>query len=134
MIAVAFGLLCLLLVGPVPDWLSRAQWPMRAPRAAMTLWQAIAVAAILSAFSAGLAIAANLLRPDADGGATASIPAQIERLGWPLWLLSVTAFAATVLVGARLAITTIRLAIRTRARRVSSSSRARPTSACPKIS
>ncbi|HNP56361.1 MAG TPA: M48 family metalloprotease [Gordonia sp. (in: high G+C Gram-positive bacteria)] len=117
MIAVAFGLLCLLLVGPVPDWLSRAQWPMRAPRAAMALWQAIALAAILSAFSAGLAIAANLLRPDGDAGATASIPVQIERLGWPLWLLSVAAFAATVLVGARLAFTTVGLAVRTRSRR-----------------
>ncbi|GED98045.1 M56 family metallopeptidase [Gordonia crocea] len=117
MTAVAFGLLCLLLIGPVPEWLSRAQWPMRAPRAAMTLWQAIAIAAILSAFSAGLAIAANLLRPGPDGTPTTSISAEIERLGWPLWLLSVGAFAATVLVGIRLTVTTIRVGVRTRARR-----------------
>ncbi len=117
MTAVAFGLLCLLLVGPVPAWVSRAQWPLRAPRAAMTLWQAIAVAAVLSAFSAGLAIAANLLRPGPDGTPTTSVATEIERLGWPLWLLSVGALTATVLVGARLAVTTIRVAVRTRARR-----------------
>ncbi|QKT07380.1 M48 family metalloprotease [Gordonia sp. X0973] len=117
MTAVAFGLLCLLLVGPVPELLSRARWPMRAPRAAIALWQAIALAAVLSAFSAGLAIAANLLRPGPDGTPTTSITAEIDRLGWPLWLLSVGALAATLLVGARLVVTTIRVGVRTRARR-----------------
>ncbi|MFT4200630.1 M48 family metalloprotease [Gordonia sp. (in: high G+C Gram-positive bacteria)] len=117
MTAVAFGLLCLLLVGPVPAWLSSAQWPMRAPRAAMTLWQAIALAAVLSAFSAGLAIAANLLRPGTAGTPSARIADQIDRLGLPLWLFSVAAFAATLLVGARLVVTTIRVAFRTRSRR-----------------
>lgn len=117
MTAVAFGLLCLLLVGPVPERLSRAQWPMRAPRAAMTLWQAVALAAILSAFSAGIAIAANLVRPGADGAPTASLPTDISRLGWPAWLMSVGALAATAVIAARLAITTIRVGVRTRARR-----------------
>ncbi len=64
MTAAAFGLMALVLVGPVPDRLSRATWPLHAPRAAMALWQAIAVAAVLSAFSCGLAIAANLLVPE----------------------------------------------------------------------
>ncbi|MFT3900104.1 MAG: M48 family metalloprotease [Gordonia sp. (in: high G+C Gram-positive bacteria)] len=117
MTAVAFGLLCLLLIGPVPEWLARAQWPMRAPRAAMTLWQAIALAAVLSAFSAGLAIAANLLRPGPAGSPTASVHEQIARLGWPLWLFSVLALAATLLVGARLVVTALRVAFRTRERR-----------------
>jgi len=55
--ALAFTLVALLLVGPAPEILARAEWPARAPRAAIVLWQAVAVAAVLSAFSAGIAIA-----------------------------------------------------------------------------
>ena len=43
MSALAFTLLALVLVGPVPALLARASWPMRAPRAAVVLWQSIAV-------------------------------------------------------------------------------------------
>ena len=67
MTAAAFGLMALVLVGPVPDRLSRATWPLHAPRAAMALWQAIALAAVLSAFSCGLAIAAGLHASRIDG-------------------------------------------------------------------
>ncbi len=63
MSALAFTFLALMLVGPVPALLARASWPMRAPRAAIVLWQSIAVAAVLSAFSAGLAIASRLFSP-----------------------------------------------------------------------
>src|SRR5690606_41417310 len=42
--ALAFSLLALLLAGPVPALLARAAWPLRAPRAAIVLWQAIALA------------------------------------------------------------------------------------------
>ena len=38
MSALAFTLLALALVGPVPAVLARASWPMRAPRAAVVLW------------------------------------------------------------------------------------------------
>ena len=56
----------------------RRYWPgprgrLRAPRAAIVLWQAIAVAAVLSAFSAGIAIASRLFVPGADGRPTATI-------------------------------------------------------------
>ncbi len=61
MSALAFSLLAVLLVGPVPAVLARATWPLRAPRAAMVLWQAVALAAVLSTFSAGIAIASRLL-------------------------------------------------------------------------
>ncbi|MGW5523748.1 M48 family metalloprotease [Gordonia sp. NPDC003950] len=117
MTALLFGIMTLLLVGPVPEWLSRAAWPIRAPRAAMTLWQAIALAAVLSAFSCGLAIAANLLAPGPDGAPTTHPVHEIERLGLPLWLLYVGVFALTLLIGARLFFTTIRVGLRTRARR-----------------
>src|ERR1700757_1120497 len=97
-----------MLVGPVPGVLSRAKWPLRAPRAAMVLWQAIAVAAVLSAFSAGIAIASRLFLPGPDGRPTATPVAYIGRIGWPLWTLDVAVLALTLLVGARLALAGIR--------------------------
>jgi Zn-dependent protease with chaperone function len=113
----AFTIVAVLLVGPVPALLARAKWPLRAPRAAMVLWQAIAVAAALSAFSAGIAIASRLFVPGPDGRPTATLVGDIERLGWPLWTLDVAVFALTLLIGARLAIAVIRVAVATRRRR-----------------
>jgi Zn-dependent protease with chaperone function len=113
----AFTVLAVMLVGPVPALLARAHWPLRAPRAAMVLWQAVAVAAVLSAFSAGIAIASRLFVPGADGRPTASPAAEIGRLGWPLWILDVAVFALTLLIGARLALAVIRVAVSTRRRR-----------------
>jgi Zn-dependent protease with chaperone function len=115
--ALAFTLVALLLVGPVPALLARASWPMRAPRAAVVLWQAIAVAAVLSAFSAGIAIASRLLVPGADGRPTATLTSEIEQLGWPLWVLYVVVFALTLLIGARLGIAVLQVALATRRRR-----------------
>jgi Zn-dependent protease with chaperone function len=113
----AFTVLAVMLVGPVPGVLSRAKWPLRAPRAAMVLWQAIAVAAVLSAFSAGIAIASRLFLPGPDGRPTATPVADIGRLGWPLWTVDVAVLALTLLVGARLAMAVIRVAVTTRRRR-----------------
>jgi Zn-dependent protease with chaperone function len=106
--ALAFALLALSLVGPVPALLARAAWPLRAPRAAVVLWQAVAIAAVLSAFSAGIDIASRLLvaGPKGPGG-----------LGWPLWISYVTVFALTLMVGARLIVAVLRVAIATRRRR-----------------
>jgi Zn-dependent protease with chaperone function len=115
--ALAFALVALLLVGPVPGVLARATWPMRAPRAAVVLWQSIALAAVLSAFSAGIAIASRLLVPGPDGRPTATITSAIHALGWPLWLLYVAVLAVTLLIGARLAIAVLQVAIATRRRR-----------------
>jgi Zn-dependent protease with chaperone function len=109
----AFTLLALALTGPIPAVLARAAWPMRAPRAAIVLWQAIAMAAVLSAFSAGLAIASPLLLrggawPGA-GGATAA--------DWALWLVSLAVFGVTLVIGARLITAVLAVAIGTRRRR-----------------
>ena len=117
MSALAFIILAVLLVGPIPAVVARAAWPLRAPRAALVLWQAIAVAALLSAFSAGIAIASRLLMPGLDGRPTASIQGDIDRLGWPLWLVSISVFALTVLLGIRLTVSVTRVAIATRRRR-----------------
>jgi Zn-dependent protease with chaperone function len=115
--ALAFTILAVLLVGPTPALLARSQWPLRAPRAAIVLWQAIALAAVLSAFSAGIAIASRLLMPGPDGRPTASIVDAEGRLGWPLWAAYIAVFALTVLVGVRLVVAVVRVAIATRRRR-----------------
>lgn len=117
MSALAFTLLALALVGPVPALLARAAWPMRAPRAAVVLWQAVALAAVLSAFSAGLALAARLFVPGPDGHPTVAVAQQIAALGWPQWSSSVLVFGLTLLIGARLTVAVIRVAIGTRRRR-----------------
>jgi Zn-dependent protease with chaperone function len=115
--ALAFTILAVLLVGPVPALLARATWPLRAPRAAMVLWQAVALAAVLSAFSAGIAIATRVLMPGPDGRPTASIIGAAGRLGWPLWTAYIAVFALTVLVGARLMIAVAQVVIANRRRR-----------------
>lgn len=117
MSALAFTLLALTLVGPVPAVLARASWPMRAPRAAIVLWQSIAVAAVLSAFSAGLAIASRLFAPGPDGRPTATVTSEIAALGWPLWVAYVLVFAVTLLIGARLLVAGVQVAVATRRRR-----------------
>ena len=117
MSALAFSLVALALVGPVPALLARAKWPMRAPRAAIVLWQSIALAAVLSAFSAGIAIAARLFVPGPDGRPTATITSEIDALGWPLWLLYVAVFTLTLVIGARLIVAVLQVAIATRRRR-----------------
>jgi Zn-dependent protease with chaperone function len=115
--ALAFSILAVLLVGPVPALLARATWPLRAPRAAMVLWQAVALAAVLSAFSAGIAIATRVLMPGSDGRPTASVIGAEGRLGWPLWTAYLAVFALTVLVGARLVISVVQVATANRRRR-----------------
>ncbi|BBZ52538.1 M48 family metalloprotease [Mycobacterium heidelbergense] len=117
MSALAFAILAVLLVGPVPALLARAAWPLRAPRAAMVLWQAIALAAVLSAFSAGISIASRLLVPGPDGRPTASVVGAADRLGWPLWTAYIAVFTLTVLVGARLMVAVARVVVANRRRR-----------------
>lgn len=59
MTPVVLGGLAVLLAGPVPAWLARVPLTRRTPRAAMVLWQAVALAAVLSALGAGLALAGD---------------------------------------------------------------------------
>ena len=117
MSALAFTIVALVLVGPVPAVLARASWPLRAPRAAIVLWQSVALAAVLSAFSAGIAIASRLFVPGADGRPSATITSEIDALGLPLWIVYVVVFALTLVVGGRLVVAVIQVAIATRRRR-----------------
>jgi Zn-dependent protease with chaperone function len=115
--ALAFTVMALVLSGPVPAMLARASWPFRAPRAAIVLWQAIALAAVLSAFSAGIAIASRLFAPGPDGRPTTTITSEIAALGWPVWLTYLVVFVLTLVVGARLVASVLQVAIATRRRR-----------------
>lgn len=117
MSALAFTIVALVLSGPVPAMLARATWPTRAPRAAIVLWQSIALAAVLSAFSAGIAIASRLFAPGPDGRPTATITSEIAALGWPLRTAYVIVFAVTLVIGARLTYAVVQVAIATRRRR-----------------
>ncbi|GAD85534.1 M56 family metallopeptidase [Nocardia asteroides] len=115
--AAVFAGLALLLAGPIPALLSRATWVHRTPRAALVLWQAIALAAVLSAFGSGLAIASLLLVPGPDGRPTTSPTKEIDALGLPLWTVYVLVFALTLMVGARLMFSIVRVGVHTRRRR-----------------
>ncbi|WP_072691087.1 M56 family metallopeptidase [Rhodococcus marinonascens] len=115
--ALVFGVLALVLAGPVPALLSRARWPHRAPRAALVLWQAIALAAVLSAFGSGLAIASQLLVPGPDGRPTTAPVEEIDALGLPLWVLYMVVLALTLMVGAKLIFAVVQVGVRTRRRR-----------------
>ncbi len=117
MSALAFTALALLLAGPVPSVLARSRWPLRAPRAAIVLWQSVAAAGVLSAFSAGLAVAAVLFVPGPDGRPSLDLAAGVAALGWPGWLAAVAVFAATLLIGGRLIVAVLAGAIGTRRRR-----------------
>ncbi|OKH61337.1 Zn-dependent protease with chaperone function, partial [Mycobacterium sp. SWH-M1] len=117
MSALAFTIVALMLSGPVPALLARASWPLRAPRAAIVLWQSIAMAAVLSFFSAGIAIASRLFEPGPDGRPTATIVTALDDLGWPLWTAYIVVFALTLIVGARLIASVLQVAIATRRRR-----------------
>ncbi|WP_032366176.1 M56 family metallopeptidase [Rhodococcoides fascians] len=115
--ALVFAILALILAGPVPAMLARASWPYRSPRAALVLWQAIALAAVLSAFSSGLAIGGLLLVPGPDGRPTTAPTDEIDALGLPLWTLYVVVLAITLGIGAKLMFSVAQVAVRTRRRR-----------------
>lgn len=105
MSALVFALLALCLVGPVPALLARASWPLRAPRAALVLWQSIAAAAVLSAMSAGLALASGMIVAGPDG------PAR------PLWSVHVIVLMLTAVIGVRLVVAVMSVSVATRRRR-----------------
>jgi Zn-dependent protease with chaperone function len=95
MTAIVLGVLALVLVGPGPLWVVRWRFLHRVPRAAVVLWQAGALAALLSIIGAGLALGLPGLewselpqRPVAEQAAYAVIAIfiilVIARLAWSL--------------------------------------------------
>ncbi|MFC5142523.1 M56 family metallopeptidase [Actinomycetospora rhizophila] len=107
MASVWLAALALVLAGPVPSVLARARWPQRVPRAAIVLWQAIAVAAVLAAVGSALAAPEELLRALAPE----------ERRGTPTVVAVVIAAVLAGLIVLRLFGVLVLLAVRTRRRR-----------------
>jgi Zn-dependent protease with chaperone function len=87
MTPIVLGLLAVLLAGPVPAVLVRVPRLRRTPRAAMVLWQSVALAAVLAALGAGLSLTT---------GNTVGEHAAFA------WVVAVAALALTLLVLARL--------------------------------
>lgn len=56
---VLLGVLAVLLAGPAPRLLARATGVRHTPRAALVLWQGVALAAVLAALGAGLSLATH---------------------------------------------------------------------------
>lgn len=107
MASVWLAVLALALAGPVPAVLARARFTQRVPRAAVVLWQAVALAAVLAAVGSALAAPEEFLR--------ALGPA--ERTGAPLLIAVTVAAVLAGLIVLRLLGVLVRLAVRTRRRR-----------------
>jgi Zn-dependent protease with chaperone function len=97
------ALLGLTLAGPAPALLGRATWPMRAPRAGIVLWQALAVAAVLAIVGTGVSTALWLVR--------------VEDPGWWRVLAHTVLMTLAAVVVIRLVWSAARVARATRARR-----------------
>ncbi|GAA1575146.1 M56 family metallopeptidase [Kribbella sancticallisti] len=100
--------LALVLTGPAPALLARSNWPYRIPRAAVALWQAIALAAVLAAFGAGIALSYSTAGEPGEPRFDPSSPRD---------LAAGAVLALTALVGVRLLWAAGRVAVGTRARR-----------------
>jgi beta-lactamase regulating signal transducer with metallopeptidase domain len=101
--AALLAVLAIALSGPVPASLARAPAIRRAPRAAMTLWQAVALAAVLAALGATLALFADTGLGDQPGAVDYGV--------------ATAALAVTVVVLARLLLTGHLVGTRLRATR-----------------
>ena len=104
MTALLLGALGLTLSLVVPGALARARWPDRAPAAAVLLWQAITLAAVLSALGVVLAAPEELTRAAGSGKPVAAAA-----------LIGALAVAATIVL--RLLISLYGVTRRSRARR-----------------
>ncbi|TCN37566.1 peptidase M48-like protein [Kribbella orskensis] len=100
--------LALVLTGPAPALLARSSWPYRIPRAAVALWQAIALAAVLAALGAGLALSYSTA---GEPGEPRFDPSSARDLA------AAAVLALTALVAVRLVWAVGRVAVGTRARR-----------------
>lgn len=101
MTPLVLSVLAVLLSGPVPRLLLRWQALRTVPRAAMTLWQAVALAAVLSALGAGLSLAT-------DTG---------PRVGARWYVVATVALLVTLVVLGRLLLSGHRVGTRLRAAR-----------------
>lgn len=97
------GLIGLLLAGPVPAALGRSGWLFPTPRAGVVLWQSLALAAVLAIVGAGFSTTVWMIRNGPDGPMV--VAAHVVVIG------------LTSIVVVRLAWSTARVMLDTRARR-----------------
>lgn len=103
MTAAVLGVLAVLLSGPAPALLARFPGVRRTPRAAMVLWQALALAAVLAALGAPLAlVTSNAFGPGRS---------------WLEYAVAGLALVVTAVVAGRLALTGHLVGTRLRAMR-----------------
>jgi Zn-dependent protease with chaperone function len=105
---VLLAVLALVLTGPAPALLARSTWPYRIPRAAIALWQAISLAAVLAALGAGIALSYSTAGEPGEPRFNPTSPRD---------LLAAVILALTALVAVRLVWAAGRVAVGTRARR-----------------
>lgn len=103
MTTLLLGALAVLLAGPVPALMARLPRLRRTPRAAMLLWQSVALGAVLAAVGAGLSLVTNHAWRQAP-----------DPLGWAI---AGVALALTVMVVGRLALSGHRVGTTLRALR-----------------
>ena len=104
MTALLLGVLGLTLSLVVPGPLARARWPDRAPAAGVVAWQAITLAAVLSALGVVLAAPEELVRAAGSGRPVAAAA-----------LIGALAVAAVIVL--RLLVALVGVSVRSRARR-----------------
>lgn len=109
MTGIALAGLAVVLSWLLPPLLARARWLQQVPRAAVVLWQAVALAAVLAAIGAVLAAPEEAWR----NYHTASD----ARVGPALFVAAAIAAIAAGIIVIRLALTTLRLGLDTRRRR-----------------
>lgn len=100
--------LALVLTGPAPALLARSSWPYRIPRAAVALWQALSIAAVLAALGAGISLSYSTAGEPGEPRFNPSSPRD---------LAAAAVLALTALVAIRLLYAASRVAVGTRARR-----------------
>jgi Zn-dependent protease with chaperone function len=112
-VATVLALMAVVMFGPAGVWLDRSRWPLRAPRAAIALWQAIGINGALASIGTGIALAVQPLHKglipglgDLIGVATGTRTAPVNGLDEACGL-TLAAIVVAVLV-AGLAITTVR--------------------------
>jgi Zn-dependent protease with chaperone function len=100
--------LALVLTGPAPALLARSSWPYSIPRAAVALWQALSIAAVLAALGAGISLSYSTAGEPGEPRFDPSSPRD---------LAAAAVLALTALVAIRLLYAAGRVAVGTRARR-----------------
>lgn len=104
------------LAGPASVLLARARWVVRAPRAALVLWQAVGLAGGLGIVTAGVTLAAADLEQHWLAGAIA-VPRRWRQLGFWGWLGNAISLAVGMYLLSATILSTMRVISARRAHR-----------------